>query len=76
MPTQKIPGLKGGHMEKRYQRMIKRVFFIFSAILILGGVSAAGEKKDMKGWEIDSPYNQNYDVKEYEKFRAWVVGFK
>ena len=63
-------------MEKRFQRMIKLVIFIFAASLILGGVSAAEEKKDMKGWEIDSPYNQNYDVKEYEKFRAWVVGFK
>ena len=76
MPTLKIPGLKGGHMDKRYKRMIKLVIFIFTASLILGGVSAAGEKKNMKGWEIDSPYNQNYDVKEYEKFRAWVVGFK
>ena len=76
MPILKIPGLKGGHMEKRYQPMIKLVIFIFAASLILGGVSAAEEKKDMKGWQIDSPYNQNYDVKEYEKFRAWVVGFK
>ena len=76
MPTLKIPGLKGGHMKKRYQRIIKLVIFIFAASLILGGVSAAEEKKNMKGWEIDSPYNQNYDVKEYEKFRAWVVGFK
>ena len=63
-------------MEKRYQHILKLVICIFAASLILGGISSAAEKKDMKGWEIDSPYNQNYDVKEYEKFRAWVVGFK
>jgi len=63
-------------MEKRYQRIVGLVILIFAAGLIMGSVSAAGEKKDMKGWERDSPYNQKYDIKEYEKFRAWVVGFK
>jgi hypothetical protein len=63
-------------MEKRYQRIMGLVMLIFASGFILGSVSAAEEKKDMKGWEVDSPYNQNYDVKEYEKFRAWVVGFK
>jgi hypothetical protein len=63
-------------MEKRYQRVMGLVMLIFAASLITGSVCAAGEKKDMKGWEIDSPYNKKYDVKEYEKFRAWVVGFK
>ncbi len=63
-------------MEKRHQRIIKLVIFIFATGLILCNNSAAEEKKDMKGWELNSPYNQNYDVKEYEKFRAWVVGFK
>lgn len=36
----------------------------------------AEEKKDMQGWEIDSPYNRLYDVREYEKIRAWVVRVK
>lgn len=36
----------------------------------------AEEKKDMQGWEIDSPYNQLYDVREYEKIRAYVVRLK
>ena len=63
-------------MEKHYRRIVGLVILIFAAGLIMGSLSAAEEKKDMKGWEIDSPYNQNYDVKEYEKFRAWVVGFK
>lgn len=60
-------------MGKHYQRIVGLVMLIFAASLILGNVSAAGEKKDMKGWEIGSPYNRNYDVKEYEKFRGWVV---
>ena len=38
--------------------------------------SLAGEKKDMQGWEIGSPYNQLYDVREFEKIRAWVVRIK
>lgn len=63
-------------MEKRHQHIVGLVILIYAAGLIMGSVCVAEEKKDMKGWEIDSPYNQNYDVKEYEKFRAWVVGFK
>jgi hypothetical protein len=63
-------------MKKRCQRVVGLVISIFAAGLMMGNVCAAGGKKDMKGWESDSPYNQNYDVKEYEKFRAWVVGFK
>ena len=36
----------------------------------------AEDNPDMKGWEADSPYNQLYDVREYEKIRAWVVRVK
>jgi len=36
----------------------------------------AEDNPDMKGWEVDSPYNQLYDVREYEKIRAWVVRLK
>ena len=36
----------------------------------------AEEKQDMQGWEIDSPYNQLYDVREFEKIRAWVIRVK
>jgi len=48
---------------------------IFAAGLMVGTICAA-EEKNMKGWEMGSPYNSNYDVKENEKFRAWVIGFK
>lgn len=53
---------------------------IAAMVIFVAGFSAgsagAVEEKLMKGWEADSPYNQLYNVKEYEKFRAWVVGFK
>ena len=62
-------------MQKHYRRIMKLALLIFAASLMLGTVCVAEEKR-MKGWEIDSPYNSHYDVKEYEKFRAWVVGFK
>ena len=48
---------------------------IFAAGFIANPVGAVDEQL-MKGWEEGSPYNQLYDVKEFEYFRAWVVGFK
>ena len=33
----------------------------------------AAEKRDMQGWGVNDPYNKHYDVREYEKFRAWVL---
>jgi hypothetical protein len=62
-------------MGKHYQRVMGLVMLIFAAGLMVGTVCAA-EEKDMEGWELDSPYNSLYDVKEFEYFRAWVVGFK
>jgi hypothetical protein len=62
-------------MEKHYRRIMGLVILIFAAGFTVGTVSAT-EKKDMQGWELDSPYNQYYDVREFEKFRAWVIGFK
>ena len=62
-------------MRKYVQRVTGLVILIFAAGLMLGTVCAAEEKK-MKGWEIGSTYNDHYDVKEFEKFRAWVIGFK
>jgi hypothetical protein len=48
-------------------------------ILILGvflfdlSVSYSGEKDDMGGWGIDSPYNKHYNVTELDSFKAYVV---
>jgi len=63
-------------MRKKFQRIS-----YISALILLSiamGVSyvQAEEKPDMKGWGIDDPYNQLYDVREFEKIRAWVVRVK
>ena len=59
---------------------IRRFLFLTTLVLIsvtLGfSYTQAEEKRDMQGWEIDSPYNKLYDVREYEKIRAWVVRVK
>ncbi len=58
----------------------QRISFILALILLsfVGGASfvQAEEKPDMKGWGIDDPYNKLYDVREFEKIRAWVVRVK
>ena len=49
----------------------------FTAAVVLGvSFAQAEEKKDMQGWGIDDPYNQHYNVKEFEKLRAYVVRVK
>jgi len=56
--------------------------FLFLTTLVLISVTLgfsytqAEENRDMQGWEIDSPYNKLYDVREYERIRAWVVRVK
>jgi hypothetical protein len=56
------------------------MYYILTLILLSFVVGAsyvqAEEKRDMKGWGIDDPYNKLYDVREFEKVRAWVVRVK
>ena len=58
----------------------KRFFFLTMLVLTFGifgfSYTQAEEKQDMQGWEIDSPYNKLYDVREFEKIRAWVIRVK
>ncbi len=58
----------------------KPFLFLTALVLIFAtfGISnlQAEDQPDMKGWESDSPYNQLYDIREYEKIRAWVVRVK
>lgn len=62
------------------QFFIMRTFlltFWFSLSLIFGiGSVQAEEKQDMQGWGIDDPYNQHYDVREFERIRGWFVRVK
>ncbi|MEJ2101736.1 MAG: hypothetical protein P8X68_17460, partial [Desulfobacterales bacterium] len=62
-------------MRKNHHRFVMAAMVIIIAGFIANSVGAVDEKL-MKGWEAGSPYNQLYDVKEFEYFRAWVVGFK
>jgi len=59
-----------------------RGFLVLASLVLISvalsfSYTLAGDKPDdMQGWEIDSPYNKLYDVREYEKIRAWVVRVK
>ncbi len=59
-------------------RQNKSMFFILVLLVCILGVriSSAEEKRDMGGWEEGSAYNQLYDPKEMEKFKAIAMGFK
>jgi hypothetical protein len=48
-------------------------FLIFTFIFFSVVAFAEGPPKDMKGWEIESPYNKLYKVSELDNFRATVV---
>jgi hypothetical protein len=56
------------------------MFSLVVVILLSVGINIsyvqAEEQRDMQGWGIDDPYNQHYDVREFEKIRAWVVRVK
>ncbi len=62
------------------QMKLKRLTTIAALVLISVTVNfpyaSAEEKRDMQGWEIGSPYNKLYDVREFEKIRAWVIRVK
>ena len=62
-------------MKKNHYRFVIAAMVIIAAGFIANSAGAVDEKL-MKGWEEGSPYNQLYNVKEFEYFRAWVVGFK
>jgi hypothetical protein len=63
-------------MRNRFQRIFKMTALILLSLAV--GVSSvqAEEKPDMKGWGIDDPYNKLYDVREFEKVRAYVIRVK
>ena len=63
-------------MRNNFKRIFKMTAFILlSAAVGIGSVQAE-EKRDMKGWGIDDPYNKLYDVREFEKVRAYVIRVK
>lgn len=63
-------------MRKIFQRISYTLVLILLSVSVGVSYVQAEEKPDMKGWGVDDPYNQLYDVREYEKIRAWVVRVK
>jgi len=49
---------------------------ILASVMISSNGAAAGNDRNMGGWGIDDPYNKFYDVKEFERIRAWVKRIK
>ena len=63
-------------MGKKFQRIFCMTALILLTFAVGINYVQAGEKPDMQGWGIDDPYNKLYDVREFEKIRAWVVRVK
>jgi hypothetical protein len=50
---------------------------LMSVFFVLHGFAdEKADKKDMGGWEQEGAYNQLYNIKEIDSFKATVVGFK
>jgi len=63
-------------MRTKFRRFLFLTTLVLISVTLGFSYTQAEEKLDMQGWEIDSPYNKLYDVREYEKIRAWVVRVK
>ena len=63
-------------MKHKFQRIFNMTALILLSLVVAVSYVQAEEKRDMKGWGIDDPYNKLYDVREYEKVRCYVVRVK
>jgi len=63
-------------MRNNFKRILKMTAFILLSLAVGVCYVQADEKPDMKGWGIDDPYNKLYDVREFEKVRAYVIRVK
>ena len=63
-------------MRNNFKRILKMMAFILLSFAVGVFYVQAEEKPDMKGWGIDDPYNKLYDVREFEKVRAYVIRVK
>jgi len=63
-------------MQIKLRRFLVLATLVLISVTLGFGYALAEDNPDMQGWEIDSPYNKLYDVREYEKIRAWVVRVK
>jgi hypothetical protein len=63
-------------MNAQFGRFLSLVMIIAATVFLTIDLGYTEEKKDMQGWGIDDPYNQYYDVREFEYIRAWFVRAK
>ena len=63
-------------MRTKFKRFLSLTTLVLISVTLGFSYTQAEEKRDMQGWEIDSPYNKLYDIREYEKIRAWVIRVK
>ncbi|MGD9175009.1 MAG: hypothetical protein PVF29_12660 [Desulfobacterales bacterium] len=62
-------------MIKRHIVLNLVVIFIFLSFFMIVNAGDV-DPKQMKGWEVGSEYNSHYDVREFEKIRAWFIRAK
>ena len=63
-------------MRNKFQRICYMMALILLSFVVGASSVQAEEKPDMQGWGIDDPYNKLYDVREFEKVRAYVIRVK
>jgi hypothetical protein len=63
-------------MLNQKHQILSSVIIILVAILLIITTAGAEEPSEMGGWGLDDPYNEHYDVKEFEKIRAWIKKVK
>jgi hypothetical protein len=63
-------------MKNKFQGVFYVTALILLSLVVALSYVQAEEKRDMKGWGIDDPYNKLYDVREFEKVRCYVVRVK
>ena len=62
-------------MSKRHMVLNLVLIFIFVSFFMAAHAGDV-DPKLMKGWEVGSEYNRHYDVREFEKIRAWYLRAK
>jgi hypothetical protein len=63
-------------MQSSFKQIGKLILLILLSLVIGISWAQAEGQRDMQGWGIDDPYNKLYDVREFEKIRAYVVRVK
>lgn len=56
----------------RRHQPLSTVMKILGLILLIISSAGAEDTRDMEGWGSDDPYNKHYDVRKFEKLRAWA----